>query len=286
MTTTALFEYPCPECGLGTVRTMRILNYKTKIKGFPFVVDEALIGVCDRCQAESFAPEETKRWQELFYHSLEARQAFLSPQEITELRTALGLSMEDFARLIGCTRQSISAWEKRDRTSPPTRMADLIMKLVRRALYAGTVDVLTFLLNEARKWSVVIELRRPPILPAQDGNIVLRTKKVPASVVARKVRSLDLAAQAGEAGKDLVIVETMDGKRVGVLDYDYEQAAITLKDASDLPPWKMLDVEIETHDGQHFTQQDVSVQEHRLVLLKNAPLREKDLVRITLKGQY
>ena len=70
MKTVKLFEYTCPECGLGTVRTTRILNYKTKIKGYPFVVEEALIGVRDRCQAESFAPEGTKRWEELLYRSL------------------------------------------------------------------------------------------------------------------------------------------------------------------------------------------------------------------------
>jgi len=161
MGTVALFEYTCPECGLGTVRTTKVRNYKTKIKGYPFVVDEALIGVCDHCDTENFAPEETKRWEELFYRSLEARQVFLSPQEITQLRTALSLSMEDFARLIGSTRQSISTWEKRDRTSPPSRMADLLMKLVRQSLHSGMVDVLTFLLEEAKKWGVVIELRRP-----------------------------------------------------------------------------------------------------------------------------
>jgi len=162
MQTESLFEYSCPECGRGTVRTTRVLKYKTKIKGYPFVVDEALIGVCDHCKAESFTPEETKRWEELFYSSLEARQAFLSPEEITELRTALGLSMEDFARLIGCTRQSISAWEKRDRTTLPSRMADILMRLVRHSLQRGVVDVITFLLDEAQKWGVVIEVRRPP----------------------------------------------------------------------------------------------------------------------------
>jgi putative zinc finger/helix-turn-helix YgiT family protein len=134
-----LFGYTCPECGRGIVRTTRVLNYKTKIKGYPFVVDEAFIGVCDQCKAESFAPEETKRWEELFYRSLEAHQAFLSPEEITQLRTDLSLSMEDFARLIGCTRQSLSSWEKRNRTSAPSRMADLLMKLVRQSLYTGPV---------------------------------------------------------------------------------------------------------------------------------------------------
>jgi putative zinc finger/helix-turn-helix YgiT family protein len=169
MKTRELFGFPCPECGQGTVRSTRILNYKTKIKGYPFVVDEALIGVCDRCGSESFAPEETKRWEELFYRSLEARHAFLSPQEMLELRTSLGLSMEDFARLIGCTRQSISAWEKPDRSAPPSRMADLLMKLLKESLREGAIDVLPFLLGEAQKWGMVIELRRPSVRSAHNG---------------------------------------------------------------------------------------------------------------------
>ena len=161
METELMFEYACPECGRGSVQTRRILNYKTKIKGYPFVVDEALIGECDRCEARSFAPEETKRWEELFTNSLEARQAFLSPEEIKELRKSLGLSMEDFARLIGATRQSISMWEKEGRPSPPLRTADLLMKIVQKSLSTKPVDILPFLLEEAQKWGMVIQVRRP-----------------------------------------------------------------------------------------------------------------------------
>ena len=69
METESLFEFTCPECEKGTVRTTRIHNYKTKIEGYPFTVDEALIGVCDECKAQSFAPEETQRWDELFESS-------------------------------------------------------------------------------------------------------------------------------------------------------------------------------------------------------------------------
>lgn len=157
-----LFEYPCPECGKGVVRTTQVHNYKTKIRGYPFVVEKALIGRCDHCQAESFAPEETTRWEDAFFRTLEARHAFLSSQEVLELRTVLGLSMEDFARLIGCTRQSVLAWEKADRSVPPSRMADLLMKLVCKSSVDEQVDVLKVLLDEAQKWGVVIELRRPP----------------------------------------------------------------------------------------------------------------------------
>jgi hypothetical protein len=92
MMTETLFEYPCPACGLGVVQTTRIRSYKTKIKGYPFVVDEAIIGMCNHCQVRHFAPEETKRWEQLFSHTLAARKAFLSPEEITELRTTLSVS--------------------------------------------------------------------------------------------------------------------------------------------------------------------------------------------------
>lgn len=281
-----LFGFPCPECGRGTVRSTRILNYKTKIKGYPFVVDEALIGVCDQCGSESFAPEETKRWEELFYRSLEARHAFLSPQEMMELRTSLGLSMEDFARLTGCTRQSISAWEKPDRSAPPSRMADLLMKLLRESLRVGAIDVLPFLLSEAQKWGMVIELRRPPMRSAQNGDMVLRAKKVAARDIAQESDALALAAAAGGGVGDLVAVESAEGKRIGILSYDYEQAALILTMTSDLPPWDAVDVEIETRDGQHVPGRRVPCQERRLVLLENTELREKDVIQITFKAEH
>jgi putative zinc finger/helix-turn-helix YgiT family protein len=286
MKTRELFGFSCPECGQGTVRSTRILNYKTKIKGYLFVVDEALIGVCDRCGSESFAPEETKRWEELFYRSLEARHAFLSPQEVMKLRTTLGLSMDDFARLIGCTRQSISAWEKPDRSAPPSRMADLLMKVLRESLRVGAIDVLPLLLGEAQKWGMVIELRRPPIRSGHKGVMVLRAKNVPARDIAQESNALALAAATGEEGGDLVVVESVDEKRVGILTYDYEQAALILTMTNELTPWKAVDVEIETRDGQCVSGHHVSCQERRLVLLENTLLREKDVVQITFKVEH
>jgi len=65
-----LFEYACPECGRGMVQTTHTHNYRTKIKGYPFVVDEAVIGVCDQYGARSFAPEETKRWYAIVLYRL------------------------------------------------------------------------------------------------------------------------------------------------------------------------------------------------------------------------
>ena len=72
----------------------------------------------------------------------------------------MDLSLEDFARLIGCTRQSVMAWEHPERTIPPSRMADLMLRMLQRAWADGAVDVTTLLLAEAKKWGVIIELRR------------------------------------------------------------------------------------------------------------------------------
>lgn len=282
MKAVALFEYTCPECGLGTVLTTPVLNYKTRIKGYPFIVDEAFIGVCNQCRAESFAPEETKRWEGLFYRSLEARRAFLSPEEIRDLRTALGVSMEDFARLIGCTRQSISAWEKQDRSSPPSRMADLLMKLVRQSLQAGSVDVIGFLLEQAKKWGVVIEIRKGSVLPEESVSIVLQPKRVRRRAIPEQARGLALAAEADSEQEEIIAVETLDGKSIGKLEFDFEAAALILEVSGDLPPWKGLDVEIETRDLRRFTRQDVAVHGRRLVLQEKTALRAAELTRITL----
>lgn len=278
-----LFEYKCPECGLGTVRTTRVQNYKTKIKGFPFIADEALIGICDHCGAEHFASEETKRWEDLFYRSLEKRQAFLSPKETTGVRADLGLSMEDFARLIGCTRQSISAWEKEHRTSPPSRTADLLVKLVRRSLHVGPVDVVTFLLDEAKKWGIVIEVRSLVAPEKQHEGVVLLTKRLRKKTQAEPVAEFSLAAETSSAEEEEIVVETLDGSQVGMLDYDYEHAALVLEAIGDFPPWKTLDVEFEAADGKRFSGHNISVIDGRIVLSKKTPLRPWEISKITLR---
>lgn len=287
METQLLFEYACPECDSGTVRTMKVHNYKTKIKGYPFIVDEALIGVCDHCHSEQFAPEETKRWENLFYRSLEERQAFLSPKEIIEIRTALGLSMEDFARLIGCTRQSISTWEKQDRTSPPSRTTDLLMKLVWQSLQVGPVDVVTFLLDEAKKWGIIIEVRRSAALPEeQHGSLILLPRRSRKNVQPEPVGEYALAAEAPSTEEEEVVVETTDGRQVGVLEFDYERAALILKTTGDFLPWKTLDADFETADGRRFSGYNKSVSDGRLVLSEKTTLRPWEISKITLKPYH
>jgi len=96
-----MFNYICEECGKGTVKEKVFENYRTKIKGYPFVADKAIIGVCDQCGAKHFDANETKRWEVLYNKDLESKHISPLPDEIETIRKSLNLSMEDFAYLIG-----------------------------------------------------------------------------------------------------------------------------------------------------------------------------------------
>ena len=59
MKTSHTYKGPCPECGQGTIEPTRFQNYKTTIRGYPFTVPEAWIGVCDTCGVRTFNAQET-----------------------------------------------------------------------------------------------------------------------------------------------------------------------------------------------------------------------------------
>ncbi|MDA0747627.1 MAG: helix-turn-helix domain-containing protein [bacterium] len=154
------FGHGCPECGIGTVQPTKIQNFKTRIRGDRFTVSEALIGVCDQCDAHHFSSIETRRWRQMYEDRIKELGSFLSPEEIRVLREKLGLSRDELARLIGCTRQSIRTWEDPGREKVPSRMADLLMKLVGESYKETEVDVISFLLQQASAISEPIQVRR------------------------------------------------------------------------------------------------------------------------------
>jgi len=68
-----MFGYKCQECGQGTVQPTTFRNYETRFGKRPFVVPEAVIGVCDLCGAQHFNAREWKRWRQLHAEQHEAR---------------------------------------------------------------------------------------------------------------------------------------------------------------------------------------------------------------------
>ena len=55
---------------LGQKNLKNLKITELKIKGYPFIVDKAIIGVCDKCGAKHYSGVETKKWEELFEKQL------------------------------------------------------------------------------------------------------------------------------------------------------------------------------------------------------------------------
>lgn len=280
-----MFDYMCQECGQGTVKEKRIKNCRTRIKGYPFTVPEAIIGICDSCKAEHFAAEETKRWEELFSQSLEKEKLFLLPQDIERVRKAVGLSMENFALLIGSTRQSLYNWENGKRSRPQSRIADLLIKLVDKSRSEKEINVLDFLIKEARKLGVVIKIPMEVKVTESAKSLVLRVKQIAEQLIApRSTERLGLAAEQ-ETGRKISVVESQDGEILGELKYDYENAILILevkKEDFDVSPYSF---EIIMNDGQFIKNESPEITDGHVILLKDSSYTPKDVeeIRLTLR---
>ncbi len=60
-----MFKYKC-ECGKGTIKEEIRENYEVVMKGSPFIIPEAHIGVCDACGVINYHGKEMRRWTKLY----------------------------------------------------------------------------------------------------------------------------------------------------------------------------------------------------------------------------
>jgi putative zinc finger/helix-turn-helix YgiT family protein len=171
MPTRPRFGGKCEACGQGTVRPTVFRDFVTAFERIPFVVPEAVIGVCDACGEQGFSLAEYERWQALFRRWLDEQQQVMPPAGIRALREQLGMNKSDFAALLGVTRQALHYWEKDDREVPQSRSVDLMLRLLRESLDKGAVDVPRFLLAVAgaqgvRVGRVSLPEKAPPAVVA------------------------------------------------------------------------------------------------------------------------
>ena len=266
------FGYACQECGRGTVKETVHAEYGTKIRGQPFVATDAHVGVCDACGAEHFAAEETARWHRMFEEEQAQRQ--LSAEDIRRLRDELQLSMEQFAALIGCTRQSLHNWERVDRKRPQSRMADLLLKLVQESHSVGQVDAIELLRNQAIRVGITIPA------PSSFGwkPLVLRTQRM-------LVREPDVAAARLGADTDserqVRLVDAETNQRVGTLCYDVSSASLTIAFSAPVE-FSQFDVEVRFRDGHAETSRSVRVKDRRATLLKGPQYSEQDVEELAI----
>jgi putative zinc finger/helix-turn-helix YgiT family protein len=151
----------CEECGEGYADERTLTDHAVRIGSIPFVVPEATLGVCRECGATYPSSRQYERWRRLFEEHQRATGNTLSPAEIRSIRERTGLTMTEFAQLIGATRQSLSHWESDDRQSEPSRMVDLLLRLVRESLGGQAIDVLGFMAARARQLGLNVDLPQP-----------------------------------------------------------------------------------------------------------------------------
>jgi DNA-binding transcriptional regulator YiaG len=252
------FDYACQASGMGTVKETVHRTYRTKVRGQPFVVPAARVGVCEDCGAEHFAAGEIARWDKLFEEAQAQRR--LSAADIRELRDTLQLSMEQFAALVGCTRQSLYHWERADRKRTQSLMVDLMLRLVDQSRHAGEVHVLEFLRDRANELGMAV--------PAPQ-NVGWK----PLVLEARRMAD-------GESEGTIVLVDAETKKRVATLTYDLEQSLLVVEFDME-PEITRFDVEIRFEDGHSETARSVHVKMRLAILLKGR-YSAKDVVEVVI----
>jgi putative zinc finger/helix-turn-helix YgiT family protein len=271
---TVEFGYKCQECGQGTVVVKLVPEYRTKIKGYPWTVQNARIGICDRCGAEHFDPNETLRWRAEF----EEKQSYLMPAEIRELRQRLGLSMEQFAILMGCTRQSLYNWERADRLSPQSRMADLFMRLVRESHSRGQIDVLSFLTDQAANAGFSLPASSKP---RQVTPILTVARRMPLNRLSGGAyQPLALAADT-EGQEEAVVLVTGDNKKIARLSFDYESAALNIS-FLDPMPFVEFAAEVQFKDGEWQKGECATIHNQEATLLSQTEHTEEDVAQVRM----
>lgn len=273
------FEYECHECGKGKVAARLIPEYHTRVKGYPFVVKGAWIWVCDSCGAEHFSVQERERWERMF--EAEHAQHYMAPEEVQALRKSLGLTMEQFALLLGCTRQSVHHWERHDRGRSPLRMADLLMRLVYKSLEDTAVDVIGFLAHEAERFGAHVDMGRPgPNVPRP---IVLHASGAREPATEGTAPADGHGGDDGRDGHDKGSVElTRDGQTVGRLAHDSTSAALELRLTKPLGH-SHFDVTVAFTDGTRVESKDVRVRDRRPTLLRGTGRPEREVSRVILQ---
>jgi len=271
-----VFSYRCQECGQGTVLEKIFPEYKTKVKGYPLIVENAQIGVCDHCGAEHFDPNETVRWRALLQEK--QLESYLRPDDIKHLRKELGLPMEQFAALLGCTRQSLHNWERSDRTVPQSRMADLFMRLIRDSRSLGQLDVLGYLTAEAEKlgFHLAVSPKAKPIAP-----IIAFARKTSAKSFVSKAYAPPALAADTEAGPEAIVLVTEHNQPIARLFYDYTGATLNLLFLHDVP-FAKFDADIEFRDGSHTKSENASIKDQEAILISKTKHTEDDVTQVVM----
>lgn len=150
--------FKCPECGQGKMVPAVIPTHETRLGGVPLVVQDARVSRCTHCGEISVPGEELKRWRQIQRQQLASRSQIPRPREVKEIRQTAGLSVADFAALLGVTRQTVHAWERDDSEGVQLGPGALLLKLLAEELSGRLRGCLDGLVSAAAARGQIITL--------------------------------------------------------------------------------------------------------------------------------
>lgn len=147
----------CPECNEGTIKKIIVKEYNARLKGINFPVKNAEIGKCDACEAELYSAKEIRRWERALDEYLISSGSLLKPSQIIEIRESLGMSVIDFAQLLGVTRQAVYSWERNDTKPLSIGPTGLLLSLLLDEKNGNICGITDFLISSAKGRGIEIE---------------------------------------------------------------------------------------------------------------------------------
>lgn len=167
---------PCPSCGRGVLETRSVENKEVKLGGVTLIVPNATIRVCTVCGSESYPAKELRQWQLLREQQLAGVGQACNATQIKTLRDQKGLSVAQFASLMGVTRQAAYNWENETSCGMKFGPASLLVALLNIEGSLGTT-VFDQLVAFAHERKQLLDIR-----PSNVSSIPL-TRERPAGAV-------------------------------------------------------------------------------------------------------
>jgi len=120
--------YPktCGECGGRVAQSFEAIS--VDLRGETISVDGIDHGRCTQCGEVYLDLDSTERLQQETVRRLRKARGLLTPAEIRDLRTSLGLSQARFEKLLGTGPKTVVRWEKGTVFQSVT--ADKLMRLL------------------------------------------------------------------------------------------------------------------------------------------------------------
>lgn len=140
----------CPYCGKGRIEKKSIKNYEAQIGGVAFIVPEAEVRECEACHRKVYNSKELARWKGILQKQLQEKGILIDPIQVQKLREKIDVSVADFAKLFGVTRQTVYAWEHEESGGVQLGPASLLLSLMVADINDETNGVCDFLSAAAK----------------------------------------------------------------------------------------------------------------------------------------